>query len=132
MRINVRSLVLTLAITAAVAFTSQTASAASTTTTVHVPFSFDYHGKTLPAGDYAVRRGFNNAVITFTSEDGKGSYAMLVARSEEQDKNGRVTVRFDEQDGGYVLRDIQYEELQTARLDKKTSEVHAMHIVHGR
>ena len=127
MRITLRSLVLALAALATVAFTANTASAA----TVHVPFNFNVNGKVLPAGDYSVSRGVNDGFVTLKSEDCKNAYTWVVTRSESQQSEPAVTLRFDERDGAYALRDVRYNDLKTGQLDKHLSERATMRVVAG-
>jgi hypothetical protein len=127
MRMTLRSLVLALAVLAAAAFTSHTAAAA----TVRVPFNFNINGKTLPAGDYSVTRALDRGFVTLKSEDGKQTYTWFAAWNDEKQPDPMVTLRFDESDGQYTLRSVQYSTLITGRLDKNLSQVHAIRIVRG-
>jgi hypothetical protein len=128
MRITLRSLVLALAVLAAVGFTSKTASAAN----VRVPFNFNVNGMTLPAGTYTVLRDHTGNVVTLASEDAKFAYSWLLVPGDPAPNSTKVTLRFDEVAGGpYMLRDVQYNSKITKRLDKKISEVRAIHIVSG-
>lgn len=120
MRITLRSLVLALAVLATAAFTTQTASAA--TATVRVPFNFNVNGKTLPAGKYFVTRDLNTSLVTLKSEDCKDAYSWIGLTGAETHGDPRVTLRFDESDGKFALREIQYNTLITGRLDKHFSE----------
>ncbi|MGA2252428.1 hypothetical protein [Terracidiphilus sp.] len=132
MRITLRSIVLTLAVLATAAFTTKTASAAVATATVSVPFNFNINGKALPAGNYFVTRTSDGSFVTLQTEDRKQAYTWFAARNGETSPDPKVTLRFDESDGAYALRSVQYDKLMTARLDKNVSEVRAIHIVHGR
>jgi hypothetical protein len=130
MRITLRSTVLAIAVLATAAFTTKIASAA--TATVHVPFNFNINGKTLPAGDYLVSRTLDKGFVTLQTGDYKQAYTWYLTQNGEKSADPTVTLRFDENDGGYALRSVQYANLTTVRLDKKVSEVRAIHIVHGR
>jgi hypothetical protein len=130
MRITLRSTVLAIAVLATAAFTTKIASAAAAT--VHVPFNFNISGKTLPAGDYFVSRTLDNGFVTLQTADYKQAYTWYLTQDGEKSLGSLVTLRFDEKDGGYALRSVQYANLTTVRLDKKVSEVRAIHIVHGR
>jgi hypothetical protein len=129
MRITLRSLVLTLAVLAAVAFTTKTASAAAN---LRVPFNFNVNGKTLPAGTYSVHRDIGSSFVKLTSADNKFVGQWLLQSGDANPTDSGVTLRFDEGDGEYALRTIQYNATITKRLDKNVSEVRAIHIVHGR
>ncbi|WP_058187621.1 hypothetical protein [Terracidiphilus gabretensis] len=129
MRITLRSLVLTLAVLAPVAFTAQTASAAAN---VRVPFTFNVDGKTLPAGTYSVVRDLNGSFVKLISSDSKFVGQWLLQSGDAKPTDTAITLRFDEGDGAYALRSIQYNATITKRLDKNVSEVRAIHIVHGR
>jgi hypothetical protein len=127
MRITLRSLVLALAVLATAAFTTNTASAA----TVRVPFNFSINGKVLPAGNYNVTRDLKGEFVTLQSEDFKTAYSWYALRGGEDQSGHPVTLRFDESDGQYALRDVRYNSLTTPRLDKHFSERSTMHIVAG-
>jgi hypothetical protein len=129
MRITLRSLVLTLAVLAAVAFTTKTASAAAN---LRVPFNFNVNGKTLPAGTYSVHRDIGSSFVKLTSADNKFVGQWILQSGDANPTDSGVTLRFDEGDGEYALRTIQYNAGITKRLDKNLSEVRAIHIVHGR
>ena len=129
MRITLRSIALTLAVLTAGAFTATTASAA---TNVRVPFSFNVNGKTLPAGTYSVERGLNSSFVELTSADNKLVGQWILQSGDANPTDTAITLRFDEGDGAYALRSIQYNAGITSRLDKNMSEVRAIHIVHGR
>jgi hypothetical protein len=130
MRITLRSIVLALAVLATAAFTTKTASAASAT--VRVPFNFNVNGKMLPAGTYSVERGLGGNFVSL--KDGENAFVgqWLLKSGDAAPDETAVTLRFDEGDGKYALRSIQYNAGVTGRLDKDTSEVRAIHIVHGR
>ena|ERR1700761_8386978 len=129
MRITLRSIVLTLAVLATAAFTTKTASAASN---VRVPFNFNVNGKTLPAGTYSVQRDLGSSFVKLTSADSKFVGEWILQSGDANPTDTAVTLRFDEGDGTYALRSIQYNAGITGRLDKNMSEVRAIHIVHGR
>ena len=128
MRITLRSIVLTLAVLATVAFTTQTASAAR----LRVPFDFNVNGKTLPAGTYSVERAVGSNFVTLLSADNKFIGQWVLGPGDAAPTDSGVTLRFDEGDGMYALRSVQYNATVTGRLDKNMSEIRAMHIVHGR
>jgi hypothetical protein len=125
MRITLRSLVLALAALAAVAFTANTASAA----TVRVPFNFNINGKVLPAGNYSVTRDLKGEFLTLRSEDYKSAYTWYALRGDGGQSDPKVTLRFDESDGQYALRNVEFNALTTPRLDKHFSERSTMRII---
>jgi hypothetical protein len=132
MRITLRSLFMTLAVLATVAFTAQTASAAS----VRVPFNFEINGKTLPAGTYSVTRDLNGSFVTLESEDCKYAYTWYALRGEPMQPGRDITLRFDEYGSEYALQSVQFNSLITPKLDKHFSERHlgeraTMHTVQG-
>ena len=129
MRITLRSLVLTLVVLAAAAFTTKTASAE---VNLRVPFNFNVNGKTLPAGLYSVQRDLGSSFVKLTSPDSKLVGQWILQSSDANPTDTAITLRFDEGEGSYALRSIQYKAGITKRLDKNTSEVRAIHIVHGR
>ena len=127
MRTTLRSLVFALAVLAAFALTTRTASAAS----VRVPFNFNVNGTTLPAGTYDITRDRNGGVVTLESEDCKYAYSWLVMRADTTPLDHKVTLRFDESDGRFALRDVQYDTLVTKRLDKHMFEKSTLRSVVG-
>lgn len=132
MRITLRSLFLALAVLAAAALTTKTASAAS----VRVPFNFEINGKTLPAGTYSVTRDLNGSFVTLESADCKYAYTWYALRGEPYSPDSNITLRFDEYGNEYALQSVQFNSLITPRLDKHFSERHSgeratMHTVQG-
>ena len=56
--------------------------------TAHVPFAFQIGNKTLPAGDYSVKRFSQNALLV-TSADGEQSVIAQAPRSIEDNANAK-------------------------------------------
>jgi hypothetical protein len=127
MRITLRSLFLAVAVLATVAFTARTAAAAS----VRVPFNFNVDGKVLPAGTYNVTHDLNGQLVTLESQDCKYAYSWLVMRDYSNQPDHRVTLRFDESDGNYALRNVQFDTLVTKRLDKHMFEKSTLRSIVG-
>ncbi|HEX8810654.1 MAG TPA: hypothetical protein VF742_01555 [Terracidiphilus sp.] len=132
MRITLRSLFLALAVLAAAALTTQTASAAS----VRVPFNFEINGKTLPAGTYSVNRDLNGSFVILESEDCKIAYTWYALRGDSIPSDHNVILRFDEYGSEYALQSVQFNSLITPRLDKQFYKKHSgeratMHTVQG-
>jgi len=118
MRITLRSLFLALAVLATLAFTTRTAAAAN----VRVPFDFNVDGKMLPAGTYIVTRDPSGSTVTLESEDCKYARTWLVMQDGEEQFPHMVTLRFDESEGKFALRTVQFETLITKRLDRHWAE----------
>jgi hypothetical protein len=132
MRINFRSFVLASAAIAATAIATVPAHAATMgSANLNVPFSFNIDGKTMPAGNYAIKCDASGNFIKLQSEDGSITYNW-VARSIGNTDH-RVTLRFDQRGGAKDLQSVQYGTLTTPRLDRKLSprEREAQEVVSG-
>lgn len=58
--------------------------------TAHIPFAFQVGDKTLPAGDYSIKRLSTNALLV-QSTDGDQSALAQAPRSVEQSRNAKAT-----------------------------------------
>jgi hypothetical protein len=110
---------LALAVTAAAAFTPNSAQAENH---LKVPFNFIAGDKMFPAGVYTVEVGsFNNTVI-LRSKDGSNSFSWITGPGSPEPNDKHVALRFDTVGSNHVLRTIQYKSDITARLDKHANE----------
>jgi hypothetical protein len=116
MRINLYSLVLAPAVLAAAAFTAQPAQAA-TTYQVHVPFNFVASGKTLPAGDYVIRKGDRSYTVAL--ENTNVGLSWMLGPGDPKPTDQRVILTFDKVGERHMLRTVQVGSMITPRLDKK-------------
>jgi hypothetical protein len=117
-------------------------SASATTTfafdrvTVNVPFNFETHGKTLPAGTYKVESASNHYALTLSSNtDTKVSFTWIASPAEFGPNMSTLSLRFDiEADGTHALRSIRLGTLITPVLDVRERQVpqHAVSISDGR
>jgi hypothetical protein len=129
MRLSLPTLVLAPALVAAAALMPQHASAA----VLHVPFAFTVNGHTLPAGDYSVNSQLNGDAVMLATLDHSKQYTWLLLPGDPDPGDSKVVLKFDSTDSGYQLRSIQYRDLITTRLDKKShdSDDKPVHVIRG-
>ena len=113
MRPIIRSFVL------AVVAARATAAFAFDRVTVNVPFNFETHGKTLPAGPYKVESAANHYALTLSSKtDTKMSFTWIASPSEFEPDMSTLSLTFDiGADGTHALRSIRLGTLITPVLD---------------
>jgi hypothetical protein len=99
---------------------SATAAFASQTMTVNVPFSFESHGKSYPAGKYAVEYDSTcHDLMLFSKVDTHKSFMWIAIPAEYNSKMPMLSLKFDnEADGTHELRSIRMAEWETPVLDK--------------
>ena len=104
--------------------------------TVNVPFNFEAHGKTLPAGTYKVESASNHYALTLSSNtDTKVSFRWIAFPAEFGPKMSTLSLRFDiGADGTHALRSIRLGTLITPVLDVRERHVpqHAVSISDSR
>jgi hypothetical protein len=103
----------------AAALASSSAAFALTKVTVNVPFNFEDHGKTYPAGRYDVRLDTNQGVMTLTNHnDAKQSVMWAVSPAEFGPDAPVLSMKFDDaEDGSHALRSIRLATRTTPVLD---------------
>lgn len=117
MQTMLRTLLTAAVVTAATALASHPAMAA--TATANVPFSFMASGKLCPAGTYTVRTGQLNEVLNLTNTPNRVNMVWVAGPGTPNSNDTRVVLRFDRVGSSYVLRNIQYGNTTTSRLDHK-------------
>jgi len=117
MQITLRSLVLAPVVLVAVAFTANSAMAAS----VNVPFNFSVNGKMCPAGQYTVQadRWGDSVRLSSTSRN----FTMLIHPGNPAPTDTRVVLEFDQVGTRHLLRTIQYRDQITSRIDKYSRDL---------
>lgn len=115
MKSTVHTLILASAVIAAVALAT---TAAKAETTLKVPFSFTVAGKTLPAGEYSVRKD-NGNIVTLRSLEARKSFTWIAGPGEPNPTDNHIVLKFDEAGETHALRSIQYGAVVTSRLDRK-------------
>jgi hypothetical protein len=104
--------------------------------TVNVPFNFEAHGKTLPAGTYKVESASNHYALTLSSNtDTNVSLTWIASPAEFGPNKSTLSLRFDiGADGTHALRSIRLGTLITPVLDVPERHVpqHAVSISDGR
>jgi len=119
MKLSLRTLVLASAFTATAALASIPALAATAgATMLHVPFSFTVAGKSLPAGDYLVKRDTGN-FISLASADGSSNHSWISNVGDKTD--GRVVLHFGVDGQNHILESVQYGALVTPRLARHSA-----------
>jgi len=109
---------------------SATAAFAFDRVTVNVPFNFETHGKTFPAGTYRVESAANHYALTLSSKtDTKMSFTWVASPAEFGPNISTLTLKFDiGADGTRALRSIWFGTLITPVLDVRERHV-AQHSV---
>ena len=100
---------------------SATAAFASEAVIVNVPFSFETHGKSYPAGKYLVEYDSTcNDLHLFSKVDASKSFMWVAFPAEYSSKMPRLSLKFDnETDGTHALRSIRLATWETPVLDKR-------------
>ena len=98
---------------------SATAALAFDRVTVNVPFNFETHGKTLPAGTYKVESASNHYALTLSSNtDTKVTFTWIATPAEFGPNRSTLSLNFDiGADGTHALRSIRLGTLITPLLD---------------
>lgn len=101
------------------ALASTSAAFAFTQATVNVPFSFETHGKTYPAGKYVVRLDTNETLMTLSSQsDTKVSLMWAAFPAEFGPDTAVLSLKFDDfADGTHELNCIRLASRTTSVLD---------------
>ncbi len=81
---------------------SQLAAAPRRTETVNIPFAFQVHNVTLPAGEYRLERDTGSEVARVVNVRTRRSVQML--RSEAASADGSVNLTFVQKGDGYQLK----------------------------
>ena len=116
MRINLPKFILTSAVLAAVALTTNTAMAEKH---LKVPFDFTVDGQTWPAGIYQVDKNSSGNLITLKSLDARKSISFVARPGDAAPTDNRVVLNFDRAGDDHVLRTLQYGALTSPRFDKE-------------
>ena len=115
---------------------SATAAFAFDRVTVNIPFDFETHGKTFPAGTYRVESTANHYALTLSNKtDTKMSFTWLACHAEFGPDMSMLSLKFDiGADGTHALRSIRLGTLITPVLDVRERQVprHAVSISDGR
>jgi hypothetical protein len=109
---------------------SATAAFAFDRVTVNVPFNFETHGKTFPAGTYKVESAANHYALTLSGKtDTKMFFTSVASAAEFGPNKSTLTLKFDiGADGTHALRSIRLGTLITPVLDVRERHV-AQHSV---
>jgi hypothetical protein len=103
---------------AVIALAALATDSAKAETTLNVPFSFTYAGKTCPAGNYSVRRDSTGNFVILRNEDSSLTYAWILASGAPEPNKDKVAMRFDSFGETHALRSIQFGSMITPQLDK--------------
>jgi hypothetical protein len=117
MRTILSRFILSSAVIALAALATNSARAEST---LNVPFSFTFAGKTCPAGHYSVRHDSTGSFVILRNEDLSQTYLWILA-SGAPDNDSKIAMRFDSFGETHALRSIQVGSMITPRLDKSSA-----------
>jgi hypothetical protein len=119
----------------AAVFASATAAYAFDRVAVNVPFSFEAHGETFPAGTYQVEfDSFHHTLKLSSKTDTKMSYIWIAAPAEVGSDISTLSLKFDDiADGAHALRNIRLATWTTPVLDmrERPSPRPALHRYHA-
>jgi hypothetical protein len=103
----------------AAVFASATAAYAFDRVSVNVPFSFETHGETFPAGTYEVEfDSFHHTLKLSSKTDTKMSYIWIAAPAEIGPDTSTLSLKFDDRaDGAHALSNIRLAAWTTPVLD---------------
>jgi hypothetical protein len=103
----------------AAVFASATAAYAFDRVSVNVPFSFETHGETFPAGTYEVEfDSFHHTLKLSSKTDTKMSYIWIAAPAEVGPDTSTLSLKFDDRaDGAHALCNIRLAAWTTPVLD---------------
>lgn len=127
MQTTLRSLLSAAVITAAAALATHPAMAA--TATANVPFSFTASGKQCPAGTYTIQTAQLGHIVHLMNASNHVSMTWLAGPGMPNPNDRRVVLRFDRVGASYALREIQYGNASTSRLDRKAPHEQVSEIV---
>jgi hypothetical protein len=104
---------------------SATAAFAFDGVAVNVPFSFETHGKTFPAGTYKVESAANHCALTLSSKtDTKMSFTWIASPAEFGPNMSNLSLKFDiGADGTRALHSIRLGTLITPVLNVRERHV---------
>jgi hypothetical protein len=109
----------------AAVFASASAAFALDRVGVNVPFSFEMHGETLPAGTYEVEFDWIHHTLKLSSKtDTKMSYVWIAAPAEVGPDKSTLSLKFDDRaDGAHALHNIRLATWTTPVLDMRERHV---------
>ena len=109
----------------AAVFASATAAYAFDRAAVNVPFSFETHGETLPAGTYEVEFDSIHYTLKLSSKtETKMFYIWIAAPAEVGPDTSTLSLKFDNRaDGIHVLRNVRLETWSTPVLELRERRV---------
>ena len=103
---------------AVIAVAALATNSAKAETTLNVPFSFTFAGKTCPAGHYSVRHDSTGNFVFLRNEDSSLTYTAILASGAPGPNKDKIAMRFDSFGDTHALRSIQLGSVITPRLDK--------------
>jgi hypothetical protein len=106
---------------AVIALAALATSSAKAETTLNVPFSFTFAGKTCPAGHYSVRHDSTGNFVILRNEDMSQTYLWILASGAPEPNKDKIAMRFDSFGETHALRSIQLGSMITPRLDKTSA-----------
>lgn len=103
-------------IASAILFT--TAAFAANRAVVNIPFNFEAHGKTFPAGQYVATVDLQHNLVTFASTtDTRISARWFTGPADSNPSDEKLILTFDDHGSHHDLRTVQLGSRITSRLD---------------
>jgi hypothetical protein len=116
---------------AVIALAALATDSAKAETTLNVPFSFTFAGKTCPAGHYSVRHDSSGNFVILRNEDLSQTYLWILASGAPDPNDHKIAMRFDSFGETHALRSIQLGSMITPRLDKSSAAAERANAQHA-
>ena len=87
--------------------------------TLKVPFNFTVGAKECPAGVYSVQRDSSGNLVTLQSKETSQIFTWIAGIYTDTNPR-KVILKFDADGQDHALRSVQYGQVVTGRLDKKS------------
>lgn len=84
--------------------------------TVNVPFAFNAHGQTFPAGTYSVEKDMNSNFVSLRTSDRHNVVTKVLGPGNADQGDSRIVLRFSMAGDDHVLESIQYGSKVTSRM----------------
>ncbi|MGA9588003.1 MAG: hypothetical protein WBQ95_21915 [Terracidiphilus sp.] len=107
---------------AVIALAALATTSAKAETTLNVPFSFTFAGKTCPAGHYSVRHDLTSNFVILRNEDSSQTYTWILTTGAPESSRYKIAMQFDSIGETHALRSIQMGSMITPQLDNASAE----------
>jgi hypothetical protein len=92
--------------------------------TVNVPFTFNAHGQTFPAGTYSVEKDVNSNFVSLRTKDRRNVVTKVLGPGSAELGDSRIVLRFAMAGDDHVLESIQYGPKVTSRMTEIEGQRH--------